>query len=135
MPAASAEKRARQRANKLSKSKSAAEPIAQATDIASPPATDSTPILQTSASPPLTSVDFETFVELADVEDILQFCDVVASTREGRNLKLLWDRAFKAGLDQGRTEEREFRDDSYTLRLALSTPLARDMTLLIIITR
>jgi hypothetical protein len=59
------------------------------------------------------SIDFETFVELADLTDILRFCDTVASTQEGRNLKLLWDRAFKAGLDQGRKEEQNLRDEAY----------------------
>jgi len=118
MPAASAEKRACQRANKLLKAKSTAEPAiltAQTPEIMSTPAqsTDSTPILQTATPSSSTSIDFETFVELADLEDILQFCDAAASTREGRNLKLLWDRAFKAGLNQGQSEERDFRDEMY----------------------
>jgi hypothetical protein len=100
MPATSAEKRARQRANKLKSS-----PGTQSTD--------SSHIPQISATPPSTSIDFETFVELADLDDVLRFCDAVASTYEGRNLKLLWDRAFEAGLNQGRNEERDFRDEMY----------------------
>src|SRR5271168_1307613 len=51
-----------------------------------------------------------TFIDIADLEDVIRFCDAVASTEEGRNLKLLWDRAFEAGLDQGRTEERRHGD-------------------------
>src|SRR5882762_8372429 len=120
MPAASAEKRARQRANtgKLLKTKPTAEhavSTAQTPEIMLPSSqpTDSTPIPQSSTSPSSTSIDFETFVELADLDDVLQFCDAVASTREGRNLKLLWDRAFEAGLDQGRNEERDLRDEMY----------------------
>jgi hypothetical protein len=31
----------------------------------------------------------------------------------GRNLKLLWDRAFEAGLNQEQFEERDFRDEMY----------------------
>jgi hypothetical protein len=100
MPAASAEKRARQRANKLKPS-------------ATIQSTGSTSIQQTSASPPSAFMDFETFVELANLDDIIRFCNTVASTQEGRNLKSLWDRAFEAGLDQGRTEERDFRDEMY----------------------
>jgi hypothetical protein len=62
------------------------------------PSTETTP-------PPLNnSIDFEVFITLADVDNIIRFCDAAASTREGRNLKLFWDRAFEAGLDQGRTE-------------------------------
>ena len=63
-----------------------------------------------SALPSSTATDFETFIELADV---LRFCDAAASTQDGRNLKLLWDRAFEAGLNQGRSEERDFRDEMY----------------------
>ena len=114
MPAASAQKRARQRANKLSQIK----PITgttQTPEILSLSAqpTDSTPALHPPALLPSTVIDFETFVELADLSDILQFCDIAASTREGRNLKLFWDRAFEAGLDQGWSEERGYRDEMY----------------------
>jgi hypothetical protein len=113
MPATSAEKRARQRANKLKSSAS----TAQTPVIVSPPTqcTESASITQSSPSPSstMTSIDFETFVELADLNDVLRFCESAASTQEGRNLKLLWDRAFEAGLDQGRNEERDLRDEMY----------------------
>jgi len=67
---------------------------------------------KTAPPPPNISIDFETFIDLADLDDIIRFCNAVASTQEGRNLKLLWDRAFEAGLDQGRTEEwRRGEDD------------------------
>jgi hypothetical protein len=107
MPASSAEKRARQRANKL-KSTQTPEIVplpAQSTDSTSAPH----PL-----APPSTVINFETFVELANLDDVLRFCDTAASlTREGRNLKLLWDRAFEAGLNQGRSEERDYRDEMY----------------------
>ena len=101
MPTASAGKRTRQRANKLKSSASSA----QSPEII-PPA------LQMSTPPP-TSIDFETFIDLADLDDIPRFFDAIASMREGRNLKLLWNRAFEAGLNQGRKEERDFRDEIY----------------------
>jgi len=69
------------------------------------------------APPPLNnSINFEVFITLADVDNIIRFCDAAASTQEGRNLKLFWDRAFEAGLDQGRTEwgsRDEERKESY----------------------
>ena len=100
MPAASAEKRACQRANKLLRANTTTEPAvltAQTPEIVSPSAqsTASTPVLQSSDSPSSALIDFETFAELADLDDILRFCDAAASTRDGRNLKLLWDCAFE----------------------------------------
>ena len=62
------------------------------------------PSMETVPPPLNNSIDFEVFITLADIDNIIQFCDAAASTREGRNLKLFWDRAFEAGLDQGRTE-------------------------------
>jgi hypothetical protein len=73
------------------------------------PYTVTTVVLDTPSS---TSINFETFIELADLSDVLRFCDTVAST-EGRNLKLLWDCAFEAGLEQGRNEEQDLRDEMY----------------------
>jgi hypothetical protein len=111
MPAASAQKRARQRANKLSQLKSTTSP-AQTPEI-TPPAVEppnSTPVPQSPTPPPSAAIDFETFIELCDLEDIHRFFDAVASKPEGRNLKLIWDRAFETGLDQGRNEERVKQD-------------------------
>jgi hypothetical protein len=130
MPATSAKKCARQRANKLLKVKSVTEPavlIVQTPEIVPPPSQSpiSTPVIQTSPSPPPTSIDFETFIELADLDDVLRFCEAVATT-QGRNLKLLWDRAFEAGLDQGRTEERDFRDEMYRRGKAQGTKEAEE---------
>jgi hypothetical protein len=118
MPAASAEKHARQRANKLSKTKSVAEPavlMVQTPESIPPPSQSSQPTLAPpiSSSPSPHAIDFETFIDLADLDDIIRFCDAVTSTYEGRNLKLLWDRAFEAGLDQGQAEERDLRDKAY----------------------
>ena len=86
MPAASAEKRARQRANKLLRANTTTEPAvltAQTPEIVSPSAqsTASTPVLQSSDSPSSALIDFETFAKLADLDDILRFCDAAASTR------------------------------------------------------
>ena len=40
------------------------------------------------APPPLNnSINFEVFITLADVDNIIQFCDATAST-QGQNLKL-----------------------------------------------
>ena len=72
--------------------------------------------METAPLPPNNSIDFETFITLTDVDNIIQLCDAAASTQEGRNLKLLWDRAFEAGLDQGWTEwgsRDEERKESY----------------------
>ena len=104
MPTVSAKKHARQRANKCLRTKSATEPAVltpQTPEIVTPPSqsTELTPILPTSSPPHV--IDFETFIELADLDDVLRFCDAVGSTYKGRNLKLLWDCAFEAGLDQG----------------------------------
>jgi hypothetical protein len=111
MPAASAQKRARQRANKLSQLKSTISP-AQTPEI-TPPAVEppnSTPVPQSPTPPSSAAIDFETFIESCDLEDIHRFFDAVASKPEGRNLKLIWDRAFETGLDQGRNEERVKQD-------------------------
>jgi hypothetical protein len=62
------------------------------------PSTETTPL------PLNNSINFEVFITLADIDNIIWFCDAAASTQEGQNLKLFWDRAFKAGLDQGQTE-------------------------------
>ena len=100
MPASSSEKRAHQRANKFKSSASSVQtpeiiPLPTQTTDPSP-----APVPQTCSSPPSASIDFETFIELDDLDDVLRFCNAVAST-QGRNLKLLWDRAFEAGLNQG----------------------------------
>ena len=111
MPAASAQKRARQRANKLSQLKSTTSP-AQTPEI-TPPAVEppnSTPVPQSPTPPSSAAIDFEAFIEFCDLEDVQQFFDTVGSTQEGRNLKLIWDRAFETGLDQGRNEEQVNRD-------------------------
>jgi hypothetical protein len=90
MPAATAEKRARQRTNKLKSSAS----TAQAPEIGS------TPVLQTSTPPP---VDFNFFIRNADIVNVHQFLAVV-STTEGQNLKLLWKRAYEEGRNHGLDE-------------------------------
>ena len=82
MPAASAEKRARQRANKLKSSASSAQ----------------TPEIMLLHS-------FATFISLADLSDIKSFFEVAGSSQESVNLKVLWGRAFAEGRKAGQEEE------------------------------
>jgi hypothetical protein len=103
MPAASAEKRARQRANKLKLSASTAQ--APEIDI------DSTPILPTSTppippsqpastsqgdvhTPAATQLTFSNFIVSATAEDIKKFLNLAATTQEGVNLQYLWRWAY-----------------------------------------
>ena len=74
-------------------------PIPPTPDILSAPAT----------STPSTSINFETFGELCDLNDILQFFDAAASTQVGRNLQLLWDCAFA----QGQSVQQDYGDEMY----------------------
>jgi hypothetical protein len=98
MPASTAEKRARQRANKLKSSAS----TAQTPEIVSLPiqSTDSTPI-QTSTPPPF---DFNFFIRNAGIINIHDFFAAVSTTTEGQNLKLLWKRAYEEGRNHGLDE-------------------------------
>ena len=95
MPAASAEKRARQRANKLKSSASSAQ-----TPEIIPLPTDPTPFLQTSTPP----FDFSFFIQNADIIAIHEFLAAVLPTTDGRNLKLLWKRAYEEGRGHGLDE-------------------------------
>ena len=79
MPAASAEKRARQRANKLNLKSSAT----------------------TMESEPQPTLDITFFLNNATFHDINRFVDAVSATSEGRNLQLLWRRAVREGRDMG----------------------------------
>ena len=95
MPAASAEKRARQRANKLklaASSSQAPEIVPVPTDFTSVPPTNYT-------------TSFAMFICQADLSDIKRFCDATGSSQEGINLKLFWVRAFKEGRKVGQEEE------------------------------
>jgi hypothetical protein len=58
-----------------------------------------------------TRIAFSEFIELADLSAIKMFIITAASSSEGKNLKLLWARAFKEGLISGhqlygKTEEK-----------------------------
>jgi hypothetical protein len=46
---------------------------------------------------PATFVAFREFIDLADLESVKHFLATAASTSEGQNLELLWDRAFEEG--------------------------------------
>ena len=96
MPAASAQKRARQRANKVSQGESTTS-TTQTPEITSPPAptSNSIPVPQSSAPPSSAAIDFEMFIEFCNLEDIQRFFNTVGSIQEERNLKLIWDRAFE----------------------------------------
>ena len=95
MPASSAEKRARQRANRLKSSTSSAQ-----TPEILPLPTDSTPLLQTSPPP----FDFSFFIQNASIIDVHEFLATVSATTDGRNLKLIWKRAFEEGRNHGLDE-------------------------------
>ena len=75
MPAGSAEKCARQRANKLKPSASSS---------------------QTS-----THVAFRDFIKLADITTINCFLATATSMLESENLEALWKRAYEEGYDNG----------------------------------
>src|SRR5882757_5452921 len=65
--------------------------------------TDPTTSPDATPSPPsLTSLTFPGFIELADLNDIKLFFSIAATTQEGKNLQLLWDRAFEEGRTEGR---------------------------------
>ena len=103
MPAASAEKRAHQHANKLKSSASSA----QTPEIVSPPSlsANSTPIPSISSSPSPHAIEFATFIALADPSDIKLFFEALKSSQESTNLKVFWGRAFKEGRKVGQKEE------------------------------
>jgi hypothetical protein len=90
MPAATAEKRARQRANKL---KMSATTESESTHSAS--------VSQTPPSPPF---NFNFFIQKADIIAIHDFLAAVSQTTDGQNLKLLWKRAFEEGRNHGLDE-------------------------------
>ena len=114
MPAATAEKRARQRANKLKSSASSA----QTPEIVLP--TDSTPILQTSIPP----VDFSFFIQNASIIDVHDFLAMVSATTDGRNLKLLWKCAFEEGRNHGLDEGMFKCSEDYARGLKAGTEMA-----------
>src|ERR1700678_2332964 len=92
MPAASAEKRARQRANKtLGKETTPAT-------LQTPNPTDFKASKGPASPPSPTTIDFATFICIAGLSDIEQFCEAAASTQDGANLKLFWKRAFRTPL-------------------------------------
>jgi hypothetical protein len=98
MPAASAEKRARQRANKtLGKETTPAT-------LQTPNPTDFKASKGPASPPSPTTIDFATFICIAGFSDIEQFCEAAASTQDGANLKLFWKRAFDEGRKVGYKE-------------------------------
>ena len=99
MPAASAEKRARQRANKLLRM--GAETTA-VSDIQPSAATDKI------TSGPLStdySTSFAVFISQAKLSDIKHFFEAIGSSQESTNLKIFWGRAFAEGKKAGQEEE------------------------------
>lgn len=99
MPAASAEKRACQRANKLLQMGIKTTTIS---DIQPPAATDKI------TSEPLStdySTSFAMFISQAELSDIFFFFEAVGSSQESINLKIFWGRAFAEGKKVGKEEE------------------------------
>ncbi|KIM38695.1 hypothetical protein M413DRAFT_12618 [Hebeloma cylindrosporum] len=68
---------------------------------------------------PTIVIDFAVFVRRASLLDLEKFLELAATTREGRNLKLLWDRAFLSGMKTGIEEASKAVD--YEKRLAFAT--------------
>jgi hypothetical protein len=93
MSAASSEKHARQRTNKLRSSASSA----QTPEIIPP---DSTPAPQTSTPP----FDFSFFIQNANIIAIHDFLAAVSPATDGQNLKLLWKCAYEEGRNHGLDE-------------------------------
>src|SRR5271154_474828 len=57
--------------------------------------------VDTSSPVSATSVAFRDFIQLADHESINLFFDIAATSPQCKNLKPLWERAFKEGLRVG----------------------------------
>ena len=95
MPAASAEKRARQRAKKLMQAKSEST--------AKPDMPLSTDPLPTNYATVATS--FAMFISHANLSDIKLFFEAAGSSQESTNLKIFWGRAFAEGKKVGQKEE------------------------------
>jgi len=108
MPAASAEKKARQRANKLLRREtetgtalSNALPPVQTAEITSEFLPAPTPdILLSPATPTCQLEAFRTFIKFADFETINSFLTTATSLPGSENLKALWDRAFNEGYER-----------------------------------
>jgi hypothetical protein len=113
MPAASAEKRARQRANKLKPS--AGSP--QTPEIVPLPS-DSTSV---PTSPPF---DFDFFIRNASIIAIHDFLAAVSATADGRNLKLLWKRAYEEGRNHGLDEGMFKCSEDYARGLKVGSEMA-----------
>jgi hypothetical protein len=60
------------------------------------------PTNDTIPSQSATRITFSDFIELANLDDIKNFFTIAATTREGRNLEILWDRAYEEGRTTGR---------------------------------
>ena len=60
----------------------------------SPPTADNAP------SP--SHIAFRDFIKLADIDTINTFLTATVSTLESENIKLLWERAYKEGYENGR---------------------------------
>ena len=109
MPAASAEKRARQRVNKLKSLASSA----QTPEIVPPALQNFTP-----------PFDFSFFIENADIIAIHDFLSTVTPTTDGRNLKLLWKCAYEEGRNHGVDEGMLKGSEDYARGLKVDSEMA-----------
>ena len=99
MPATTAEKRARQRANKLLRMGAETTTVS---DVQLPAATDKI------TSEPLStnySTSFAMFISQAELSDIKRFFEAVGSSQESINPKIFWGRAFAEGKKARQEEE------------------------------
>src|SRR5271168_2184584 len=88
-------------------SSSLAQPLHTATTTTTPIAaipSDMHPTTTFFEPPSSTTINFTTFIGLADLSDIQRFCEAAASTHEGANLMLFWKRAFEEGRKVGYKE-------------------------------
>src|ERR1700678_946371 len=85
---------------KQAKAKMTAFPLANTSplDSGNPTASPSDDISSPASA---THVAFREFIEIAELGNIKLFLETAASTSDGKNLKILWARAFKEGLRVG----------------------------------
>lgn len=60
--------------------------------------------LKSTTTPAISAVDFRTFIQRANLEDIDKFLELASTTHDGRNLALLWERAYDRGYGEGRED-------------------------------
>src|ERR1700678_2576626 len=107
MPAPSNKKRSKTKPVVPTPSSGLVQPLHTETTTITPIATvpgNQHPTTTFSDPPSPTTIDFATFICIAGLSDIEQFCEAAASTQDGANLKSFWKRAFDEGRKVGYKE-------------------------------